>query len=84
MKNIPYTQVARVLREADIEGLIAAGQPADVYEEQARAIHAALIEPWIPADMLAQKMESIWAKAYTLDDAKKGAIRALAARMLRR
>jgi hypothetical protein len=61
-----------LMREADPEGHIADGAPADEYEPEEEDLFAA-IQHFATADLLASRLlpilEGIWRKSFSLDDA---------------
>lgn len=74
-----------LIAQADVEGFIARGAPADEYETEAEELHMA-IETWTTADLTTDRLlltlEEIWAGAFSLDDsgvvARRPGLRALA------
>lgn len=60
-----------LIAQADIEGFIAKGAPADEYETEAEELHMA-VETWTTADLTAERLLStlkeIWAGAFSLDE----------------
>ena len=74
-----------LIAQADVEGFIAKGAPADEYETEAEELHMA-IETWTTADLTAERLlptlEEIWAGAFSLDDqgveARRARLRELA------
>jgi len=64
--------IQELMREADPEGHIAEGAPADEYEPEEEDFFAA-IKHFPTADLIAPKLlpilETIWRKSFSLDDA---------------
>lgn len=82
--------INNLLQEADIEGLITAGAPADEYDSEAAAISLALREmdnSQINTDSITAVIAAIWAKSFHLDEngihARLPAIKTLAERITR-
>ncbi|MDE3104548.1 MAG: hypothetical protein KGK08_05170 [Acidobacteriota bacterium] len=78
--------IAELVANADIEGFIADGAPADEYEGEAEAIHNALAG-WATAELtrprIAAALELVWRRSFSLDDAayegRRNGVEALAA-----
>ena len=64
--------IQQLMREADPEGHLAEGAPADEYEPEEEELFAA-IQHYATADLLAANLlpilESIWRKSFSLSDA---------------
>ena len=60
-----------LIAQADVEGFIAKGAPADEYETEAEELHMA-IETWTTAELTAERLlptlADIWEGAFSLDD----------------
>lgn len=79
-----------LIAQADVEGFIAQGAPADEYETEAEELHMA-IETWTTAELTAERLlptlEEIWAGAFSLDESgvagRRTGLRELAAQIER-
>lgn len=71
MGVIDKQSILQLLNEADIEGLLAVGAPADEYETEAEDIFQALqaIQPKnLSADAILAVVVSVWANSFGLDE----------------
>src|SRR5579875_1832976 len=63
--------IEELVTNADIEGFIADGSPADEYKPEAEELYA-LIHSWPTADLTADRLlpviEAIWSSAFSLGD----------------
>lgn len=63
--------IEELIANADIEGFIAGGSPADEYETEAEQIFQT-IQLWPTADLNTERLlpvlEAVWAQAFSLDD----------------
>ncbi|QMV17762.1 hypothetical protein GOB94_02900 [Granulicella sp. 5B5] len=82
--------IQQLVREADIEGHLAEGAPADEYEPEEEDLYAA-ISTWPTAQLTASSLqpiiEEIWRKSFNLNDSgiatRSTSIAALAAQIER-